>query len=170
MGSMFGGGDPDREDYQAINIDQDLKSRYLGIIDKYMRDKGMVDAIPQESRPYELRNPQERGEWRGATGNQINSQGQIQQPSLNNGLYFNSQPSGGARPMQNQENPRFKSALEPVQTERAVSSQVVPKTPAPPTPNQVPLATNTAFFQEDERRKQAEFNAVKDYVYRDTRR
>ena len=180
MGGIFNSDGPDKENYQPFNIDQDLKSRYLGIIDKYMKDKGMVEAIPEESRPYELRDAQERGDWRTATGNQVNSQGGIQQPSLNEGLYFNRQPpentsmsGAGERSGGQDNNPRLKSSLEaPSNTERAVSSQMLGIMPVATSKQgqAVPLTTNTAFFQEDERRKQEEFNKIKDYVYRDSRR
>lgn len=174
MGNLFSSGKPDKGDYEPMALDQDLKARYLGIIDKYMADKNMTSYIPQENRPYEIRSPQERGEWRNATGNQVNSQGAIQQPSLNNGVFFNSQPNApvnlsGQAQFQNATTPgsTFKDA--PAPTERQVSSQAIAPATSAPQMNQVPLTSNTAFFQEDQRRKQAEYNKVKDYVYRDNR-
>lgn len=170
MGEVISGPKPDREDYKPQNIDQDLRARYLGIIDKYMADHNMTSAIPRESRPYELRSPEERMEWRGATGNPVTRPGTIQQPSLNDGLYFNSEPQPAMAPQPT--NARLKGMAMPQAegVERAVSSQAIPASPVAPRMDQVPLTTNTAFFQEDERRKQDEFNKVKDFVYRDRRR
>lgn len=175
MGDWFSGGKPNKEDYATIQPDQDLRQRYLAIIDKYLVDKGIVDYMPRESRPYELRDDRDRGEWRNSTGNQINEQGGFQHPSLNNGVYFNTQQVQNNTPantMQNtqasQNNPRFKEGSD--SQERLVSSQAQAPTTSAPQQNQVPLTTNTAFFQEDQRRKQEEYNKVKDYIYRDSRR
>lgn len=165
MGGIFNSNDPDRSDYKPVDIDNDLKSRYLGVLDKYLTEKGMVDYIPREGRPYELRSEAERGDMRQASGNQVTPQGTIQKPTLNDGLSFPEQ----AQPAERNPNLKNNAISEAPATERQVSSQMMPASVTAPRQNQIPLTSNTAFFQEDERRKQEEFNKVKDYVYRDQR-
>lgn len=165
MGGIFNSDKPDRGDYAPVDIDNDLKSRYLGIIDKFLTEKGAANYIPRESRPYELRSEAERGDMRQASGNMVTPQGTIQKPTLNDGLSFPEQ----AQPVERNPNLKNATMMEAPAIERQVSSQMMPASVTAPRQNQIPLTSNTAFFQEDERRKQEEFNKVKDYIYRDQR-
>jgi len=164
---------PDRADFAPQEMDQDLRSRYLAIIDKYMVDKGMVDFIPRESRPYELRSPEERGQWRGASGNPVSQQATIKRPTLNDGLYFGGEIPKLPDPVAQSTSPQLPKPITeaPASSEPVVSSQMPTMGATAIKQGQAaPLTTNNAFFQEDNRRKQDEFNQVKDFVYRDRRK
>lgn len=166
---------PNRDDFAATEMDSELRSRYLAIIDKYMADKGMIrpdvavpaaeGAVPAAEKGFQ------RGQSRGAP---VNSQGKML-PRANAG-----QSSSGRtptlpdpkmqRPLGSQQ-PPVPITESPLSSEPAVSSQMANMVVAPIQQGQtVPLTTNNTFFQENNRRKQDEFNQVKDFVYRDNRR
>lgn len=50
---------PSRESYNVPYAD-DLRVRYLAILDSYLKEKGIDALIPPTSRPYELRTPEEQ--------------------------------------------------------------------------------------------------------------
>lgn len=170
MGNVFSAKKPSRSDFEATQPDEDLRSRYLAVIDKYLTDKGMTNYIPAESRPYELRSAEERGAWRNATGAQLNEMGGVKKPSLNDGVRFDNLSSQNIAPASviPQSGNVFKD-FKTVTPERQVSSQAIAPTTSAPQASAVPLTANTAFFQEDQRRKQEEYDRVRDYIYRDQR-
>lgn len=172
MGSVIGNKSPRRSDYEVKGGD-DLLSRYLGIIDKYITERGVTNYIPQESRPYELRTPEQRGDWRAQSGAPVTEQGTIRKPTLNDGVFFNN--NNASAPVAS--NPQAKDLPRPVSdpsqyAEPSMSAQA-PSSPqfgmTQPT-QALPMAQNSAFFEQDKRRKAEEFNRVKDFVYRDGRR
>jgi hypothetical protein len=165
IGSAIGNKEPKREDYEVRGQD-DLLSRYLAIIDDHLVKRGLVPRIPEEARPYELRSPEERQDWRDRTG-KPSGPGTINKPSLNDGMYFSEPPAPQAIP----KNVRPVSA--PSQYEEPSVGAIAPQAPTMGIvqPNQaLPMANNSAFFEEDKRRKAEEFNRVKEFVYRDGRR
>jgi hypothetical protein len=164
----FSAPTPDRRDFAATEMDPELRSRYLAIIDKYMVDKGMVrDVAPMSA----AGKSDQRGQYSGAP---VNRQGKML-PMAKDG-----QSSSGRTPAlpdpekQRQlgsQQPPVPITESPLSSEPAVSSQMANMVVAPIKQGQpAPLTTNNAFFQEDNRRKQDEFNQVKDFVYRDRRR
>jgi hypothetical protein len=167
VNDLLGNEKPDRENYQ-IKEQDDLMARYMGIIDKYLVDRGIVNFIPQESRPYELRTPEQRGEWRAQSGAPVSAQGTIAKPTLSDGVFFNNNSAPAPVTPQSKDLPRPVS--DPSQYAEPSMSSAAPMAPQfgmYQTSQALPMANNSAFFEQDKRRKAEEFNRVKDFVYRD---
>jgi outer membrane biosynthesis protein TonB len=107
---------------------EDLRSRFLAIIDGYLKDKGLDQLIPAENRPYEHRSTEERAEMRDFMGT-VKGDGTVTKPTTNDGMFFNNQPAD--------QNPRNISEPPPVdappqpQPLGTIVDQPTPQTMAP---------------------------------------
>jgi hypothetical protein len=174
-------GKPDnvtnREDYE-VPYANDLRTRYLAIIDHYLRRNGIEAIIPPENLPYELRSPEQRADWRDATST-VRPNGTVDKPTLQDGMFFSNPAQEAPRrmadavdsPRESTGSPRQVDGVRDLPEEtknyqRSAMASRLASENAGVTQEKPLVATPKEFHMQDQARRQEEFDRIHDFINR----